>query len=67
MATSHPTSELAIASVRDALAGVRAVALLLTGSRREEVDQTALLLMIAKTCECADHALEVIETKGGDS
>lgn len=50
---------LALEAVRDAVAGIRAVALLLTGAHRDEVDQTALLVMIAQVCEHCDRALEV--------
>lgn len=50
----------ALSAVRDAIAGVRACILLMSGARREAVDQTALLVMIAQTCESADRSLAVV-------
>lgn len=50
----------ALEAVRDAIAGVRACALLMTGAQRHEVDQTAVLTMMAQTCERADHSIAVV-------
>jgi hypothetical protein len=55
------THKLAIGNVRDALAGIAAVATLLTTEQRALVDRDALLRMIAQTAKCADHLLQQIE------
>lgn len=56
-----------LGEVRDTLAGIAAVAALLTGAKPADVDQTAALRLIELKATCAMLKLERLATKGGES
>jgi hypothetical protein len=56
-----------LGAVRDALAGIAAVAALLTGATLADVDRTAALRLIELRATCAMLQLERLAAEGGAS
>ena len=56
-----------LGDVRDALAGIAAVAALFAGAAPAEVDRTAIARLIQLKAECAALKLERLSGKGGAS